>query len=144
MSIAIDMDSEVEQMIDVVVRNNTRLAVTLNEKFMFPRSDGEPVWRTEIEFAQEIYELAKANEMAAMSAAAVVKFTATPTWEAAMTRAVASSEAGKKRIAESDDAWRAYEHTQLRADNAKRDAEKWHSAAFQRLETLRMAYNKLF
>jgi len=135
-----------EQFTDVLVQLedvDASLKTSLDNVFAFP-AENEPAWRKAIADAQNVYEAAKRFEIATASAAANIKFEEQPEWDAAMLRAVAGSEAAKKKIAESDTEWRLYERTKLDYDTVKRNAERWHSIAFQRLTTLRDVYNRLW
>lgn len=114
-------------------------AKLLGDKFSMP-IDG--AWEKVIEQAQATYEQAKSFEMSMITHVAIDEFRKEDEWNDALLRTVASSETAKKERAKLDETWRAYEKEMIVAKALKRDAEKWHSIAYQRLETLREVYKK--
>lgn len=134
------MTPEQEQAIQASIDSFQRLLG--DESFAFPETDDEFTWRRAMAMALNTYEQAKTFQMSVDTLAAIEKDRKQDEWDAAYARAVGSSESAKKKIAESDVEWRSFEQSIVKVDAMKRNAEKWHSIAYQRLETLREVYKK--
>lgn len=93
--------------------------------------------------AQRCYELSKATEADCAEALVTVKGSEAEVWDIAYAHAVGSSQAAKKESAEKTQTWLAYEERKKKAESNKRLAERYHSIAYQRMETLRTAYARL-
>lgn len=139
----IDVESAaagIDEIISETAAVSEKLKGYLGDIFALP--EYEPNLKEKIVHAQNIYESAKGNETALLNTVALLKYIEVDVWEAALARASGSSQAAKKAEAETDPEWRRHEYRRLRLEAAKRDAEKWHSVAYQRLETLREIYKK--
>ncbi len=116
----------------------------LSVKFEIP--DTKEAWIDALEAAQSAYESAKRNEIQAAIDLDYFKFTDVAEKEAAITRlrtkepSLARTPAEK--LVDLEPEYMKYRRMVQDAIDDKRTAERWHSVAYQRLETLREVYKK--
>lgn len=140
-----------------VVSALTALSERLSEHFSIRpnRLEGETE-ESLLERAQKNYELAKECEINAAIELDYIKFTATSEKEAAITRIIerdkenaplelgwkAISRSAAEKLVDLDPDYTKYRRRTQDAVDDKRLAEKYHSIAYQRLETLREVFRK--
>jgi hypothetical protein len=106
-----------------------------------------------LESTQANYELAKGNEMQAALEIDSIKFTDASEEEAAITRLIDAapkkpdgtstlSRTPAEKLAKIEPEYVKYRRRLQEAIDDKRTAERWHSIAYQRLETLREVFKK--
>lgn len=138
----------------IVSSTNEILAGRLEESFAIgENADGEITLKDQLEQAQQNYEFAKANEIRAAIELDFIKFTDDSEFEAAVTRVIASvptkpdgtstlARTPAEKLAKIEPGYLKYLRRLQDAVDDKRTAEKWHSIAYQRLETIREVYKK--
>jgi hypothetical protein len=132
-----------------VAKNNRMLGERLDGPFRIP---DDHALTEELERAQELYEAAKMNEVAAVIKHNLVDAVGYHEFEQAVTRLVdaapkkpdgtsALARTPAEKLAEIEPGYVSHKTRLLDAANDRRWAEMWHSIAYQRLETVRSVYN---